>query len=109
MIEEAGTDAARWADLVDALKKLPHRDRDRVLSAVENLDPSGLSSTDRAAVWRALTEVAARHRQFPGTWWAMPAAVVGRIEEAARRFTPDSPDLHSGLFSGAPILPGAIR
>jgi len=107
MIEEAGTDAARWADLVDALKKLAHRDRDRVLSAVENLDPSGLSSTDRAAVWRALTEVAARHRQFPGTWWAMPAAVVGRIEEAARRFTPDSPDLHSGLFSGAPILPGA--
>jgi hypothetical protein len=108
MIEEAGTDAARWADLVDALKKLPHRDRDRVLSAVENLDPCGLSSTDRVTVWRALTEVAARHRQFPGTWWAMPAAVICRIEGAARRFTPESPtDLYSGLFSGAPTLPGA--
>lgn len=107
MLEEAGSDAARWADVIDALKKLRPGDRDRVLSAVEDLDPRSLRDPDRVTVWRALTEVAIRHRQFPGTWWAMPAAVIGRIEEETRRFTPESPsDLHSGLFSGAPVLPG---
>jgi hypothetical protein len=107
MIKDAGTDADRWADLVRALAKLPAGHRDRGLSAVEKLDPHTLGGPGQVTVWRALTEVAARHRRFPGTWWAMPPAVVGRIENAAQRFAPEPPDdLYCGLFSGAPELPG---
>ena len=107
MIKDAGRDADRWADLIGVFEKLPRADRDRVLAAIERLDPGSLTDQGQITVWHALTELSARHRQFPGTWWAMPPAMVGRIEQAAQRFEPRSPaDLYSCLFSGAPRLPG---
>ncbi len=107
MIEDAGCDAGRWAGLIGVFEKLLPGDRDRVLSVIERLDPDSLTDQGQITLWQALTEMSARHRQFPGTWWAMPPAMAGRVEQAAQRFEPCSPaDLYSGLFSGAPRLPG---
>jgi hypothetical protein len=107
MIKDAGCDAGRWAALIGVFGKLLSGDRDRVLSAIERLDPGSLTDQGQITLWQALTEMSARHRQFPGTWWAMPPAMANRVEQAAQRFAPlSAADLHSGLFSGAPRLPG---
>lgn len=106
-IEDAGTDPGRWADLVTHIASLPVTDRDRLLAAFETADPDDLGQQGRSRVWRALTSLAAQHRQFPDAPWAMPRDDTGRAEAVAARFAPASlVELHAELFDDHPRLPG---
>ena len=107
LLEDAGRDAARWTDLIGRIDSLPIGDRERVLSALESLDPDSLEDSGRVSVWRALVSLSSRHRQFAEAGWAMPGDVVDRIEDVAAQFAPASLiDLYVDLFGHHPRLPG---
>jgi hypothetical protein len=106
LLEHAGADAQRWNDLTARLDTLPVSDRDRVLSALETLDPDSLGEAGQTTVWRTLLELSGRHREFADAPWAMSDDVVDRIQHAAARFTPASlTDLYADLFEHHPRLP----
>lgn len=110
IIEEAGTNPARWHELVSHIDTLPASDRDRLLDAFETLDADNLGERGRMDVWRALLGLSATHRQFASAGWAMPGDIVDRVAAAADRFAPVSPvDLFVHLFDYRPDLPGIDR
>ena len=107
LLQDAGTDAERWTDLIGHIDSVPISDRDRVLAALEALDSNSLGDRGKASVWRALVDLSGRHRQFPDLGGAMPGDVVDRIEQVADQFAPASLiDLHTDLFDHHPRLPG---
>jgi hypothetical protein len=107
LLEDVGASGERWSDLVSHLDSLPTRDRDRLLAALEALDPERLEDPGKTSVWRSLVELTGRHRQFPNAYWAMPEDIVNRVEEVAGRFAPESlTDFYANLFDHRPRLPG---
>jgi hypothetical protein len=107
IIEDAGKDPGRWLDLISHLDTLPAADRDRLLAALEVLDPDSLGEPARQKMWRALVDLGATHREFPDADWVIPGNVLDRVEAAAARFAPTSPvDLSIDLFGHRPRLPG---
>ncbi len=108
LMTDAGTDGDRWADLVAHLDSLPN-DQERILARLEAIDPADLGES-RTKAWRALVELANKHRDFADAPWVMPTEVIERAERAAARFAPDSSiELHRDLFSHRARLPGVDR
>jgi len=106
LIIDAGTDGDRWAGLAGHIDTLPN-DRDRILTALETLDPASLSEPGTNAVWKVLVDLSNNHRRFPDADWAMPADAIDRVEHTAARFAPTSlVELHTDLFGHHPRLPG---
>jgi hypothetical protein len=107
LLEEVDASADRWTDLIGHIDILAIGERDRVLSALEALDPDSLGDPGSTNVWRALVELSGRHREFHDAPWAMAEDTVDRIEQAAAYFAPASLiDLHTDLFDHHPRLPG---
>jgi hypothetical protein len=107
LLEDAGTSDERWSDLISHLDSVSTSDRDRILAALETLDPDRLGDPGKTSVWRSLAKLTGRHRQFANSDWAMPEAVVNRVEDIAGHFAPTSlADLYTDLFDHRARLPG---
>jgi hypothetical protein len=103
LIDDAGEDAGRWTDLVAHVDVPPFGDHDRVLDALEQLDPDSLDEPGRNGLWQALVDLGHDHRRFPEADWALPGEVVDRVEAVAGRFAPASAaDRHADLFNSHP-------
>ncbi len=92
LLENAGTDPARWVSLVKRLPNLPPELRANVLKSLKALS-AGESLDDQARdqIWESLRVQAARHREFRQAKWALPADEVDPIEETGRLFQPPAP------------------
>jgi len=52
-----------------------------------------LSEEERLPLWQALSDLAGKHRAFSNAEWALPLDDVERLEAAAARITPTSPNI----------------
>lgn len=99
-IEDAGTDAERWATILEHTSAMPPADRERVLTALDAIADQPEVATDfRDAVWRKLADLIGHHREFPDAAWALPDEELGKLDALANRYQPNSAYLRLvGLF-----------
>lgn len=86
LLEDAGMDGRRWADLASGLPYLPHAQREAVLAGLGRQAPDAFRDEDRAKVADALRSVVRDHRRFQDAQWAMPADLVDAVEAQLNRF-----------------------
>jgi len=103
-IAEAGTDAARWAQLVSSLDELPPDSRGLVLEALERVEPRDLDGglADLLARCRDLT---AHYRRYPDAQRRLSEAEIVRLERFQQGLVIENlPRRHAWLFSHRPPL-----
>jgi hypothetical protein len=109
-LELATKDPAKWKELIPAVPYLPWADRDEYIDFLEKVNPDGWTQEVRLANSRALSELVAKHRQFPDAKWVMPEAPLARLEAVAPKWSPlDLVDRVSPLFMLYPDIPDARR
>lgn len=85
----AGTDAARWKELVPQIDELPPQERVAVLAKLrEVIGAQDWSPEDVYAVWETLSSEADRHEEYSDAEWAMPAEDVVTFRELADALAP---------------------
>ncbi len=105
LLEDVGMDGGRWSTLISRLQALPRGPHETVVDRLLGLDAGSFEPADRSAIWEALHDTIARHREFAGEEWALPPEYVDRLEVAHDRFAPDDPVVqHASLFSHHPPL-----
>ncbi|MBI5213336.1 MAG: hypothetical protein HY957_08195, partial [Nitrospirae bacterium] len=98
-VEMACEDLSRLKALVGNLDNLPKPLFDVVLEYLSSAVITQLPESDRLPIWSSLTEFARKHRRFSDAKWALNGELVARIETAANRLTPTSPEsLYRNLF-----------
>lgn len=108
LLEFAGVDARRWADIAHILDKLQ---RDTQIELTEQM--SQRSDTLRqhpAAVdlWRELRDVLSRHHTYQRAAWAMSLDVLAILGAVYQKLEPKDPSVASAwLFTHWPMLPDA--
>ncbi|MBK9032172.1 MAG: XRE family transcriptional regulator [Myxococcales bacterium] len=105
LVDDAGTNVARWHELLKRLGDLLP-DAERAVRTLNAVEPTLVAPTDRLALWTDLRKTIHRHREFPGVEWALPERTVGDLEAIYRRLTPpDELDQLAWLFAlDAPLL-----
>jgi hypothetical protein len=101
LIHDAGDDARRWQQLLQALPFLPEPDRQRLREALAARAGAGTLSDDgRADLWEALRELIAHHRSRSGRQGALPAAELDALQDVERALAPYDPvHRHGWLFA----------
>jgi hypothetical protein len=98
---------SRWGDIIGVLHGLPPDQLAHFLDALELMTPDALPGDVRLSLWNEVTELTARHRQFPEAPWAFPDEALRRFEGIADRLEPaDDSSRHARLFDWHPDLPG---
>lgn len=106
-IAQAGTDAARMADLVEGLSTVSPADRDRIIDFLQAQAASGSDEDGRLDLWEKLQALVARHERFSTAAWAMPADVRARLTSLVSALEPQAdPQRFANLFEWHPDLPG---
>lgn len=96
----AGHEASRWMQLVNAAVASQNETQlDMLLERIEGSKEAFVSAGQADLLWEALKGLAAKHRAFATSGWAMPKPMVQKIEECAEHFRPDDPmGLYRPLF-----------
>ena len=103
LLEDAGSNGRRWAQVLGRLHMLPSREHDLVVAALKGLDPAELAEETQTAIWEALRGIVTRHRAHSMAKWAMPEEYVARLEGILQEFSPDDPvALYGWLFTQRP-------
>jgi hypothetical protein len=101
---------SRWVNLISVLHGLPADQFAHFLDAVEQLPPDGLPDDVRLSLWNEVTELVARHRQFPEARWVYPDETLGRFEAIADQLEPlANSTRYARLFDWHPDLPGVNK
>jgi transcriptional regulator with XRE-family HTH domain len=101
---DAGSDAARWSDVVGSLDSLPPSSRSLLLDRLEmtTFVPDGSA----AAFGETLRDLVANHRRADGAQWRLPDTDLDRLESVAREVqTQDPMKSVAWLFAPRPPLP----
>jgi transcriptional regulator with XRE-family HTH domain len=100
LIDDAGTDPERWAELIDYLAGFQPELRTRGWRRLAELSGELSDDTSWMPVWTALRKLLHHHRSFPDAEWALPEEELMRIEDLYRQFNPsDAVIQRSWLFS----------
>lgn len=91
LLEDAGEDGERWADLVDLYDVVPEELGNEIVDALGRVDPQVLSSDGREAVAAKLRQSIDRHRAYSDAAWSLSPDRIARLEPEAQRFAPDDP------------------
>ncbi|TFD12882.1 helix-turn-helix domain-containing protein [Cryobacterium sp. TMT1-2-2] len=110
-IAAAGTNAARWKELVPQIDELPPDERGAVVAKLrEVVDAQNWSSEDEYAVWEALSSEADRHEEYADAAWAMPADDVAAFRALADAIAPaQDARRFSNLFDWRAHVPNLRR
>ncbi len=105
LLADVGLDAVRWSNLLDCVADLAPGP-EGILAALKAAEPQIANEIDRANIWDKLRHVLHHHRQFPDAEWALPDAVLDRLEAVYDRFAPDDPLMRTAwLFQQSVQLP----
>jgi hypothetical protein len=88
LIRLAGTDAGRWKELIEAFPRLLQEAQDTMLGTLASISLSAMPPETASAIWNALRDLVAHHRNFSDADWALPADRVNNIEGMLSRFEP---------------------
>jgi hypothetical protein len=96
----AGNEAGRWMQLVNAaVTSQNDAQLNMLLERIEVSKEAFVSAGQAGLLWEALEGLAAKHRAFATAGWAIPQAMVQKIEKCAEHFRPDEPmGLYRPLF-----------
>lgn len=109
-LDLATKDPAKWTELIQAIPSLSWADRDEYIDFLEQTNPDEWTEQVRLDNSRALSELVAKHRQFPDAKWVMPQGPLTRLEAVASRWSPlDLVDRVSPLFMLYPDIPDPRR
>ncbi len=88
VLDDAGFDGARYADILEALPQLPSEDFLKAARRLEQLEPSRLSSASLDRIWQTLRNLVSMHRSYPEADWALPRERVDDLAKLLKRFEP---------------------
>lgn len=98
---DAGTDAAKWGEVLEASNQLTPEQRESTRRDLRDLAASGALDEDgRLAVWQILRKLIANHREFSEAKWALPAGELDALAEVALLLEPsDAASAGAWLFA----------
>jgi hypothetical protein len=111
-IGAAGTQADRWAALVDKSDALPSEKRRAIFDGLKAaMTGDGINETDRRALWEKLRAHVARHCEFSQAKWALPDEELAPLDEVIATLAPtDSLVAWTWLFvDGFPDLGDGLK
>ena len=104
VLDDAGTDGDRWADVVRRFADLPLQLRTKTLDGLRRLDPAPLSNDTRRRIADTALDLVAHHRAFPDAKWSMASEDLDPLESICEHLRPEDPIYrHQWLFAnGSP-------
>jgi hypothetical protein len=112
VLEDVERDPSRWLALLEKIDDVPPPSRAATLTRLDELSADETFPVEIAsAIWDALREKGARHREFADAQWALPEEEVAAIERTSVRCEPREPlDRLGWLFKGyRPEIPDVRR
>ncbi|TDR45685.1 hypothetical protein DFR29_104113 [Tahibacter aquaticus] len=96
----AGTDPTRWIKLIKAVASIKNEAQlDALLAEIDCKRSTFVAEGQDTSLWDALSALVAKHRAYASAGWAMPVAMVDKINATTARFEPSDPvDLYRHLF-----------
>jgi len=105
LLEDVGTNAARWVLLLDRIGDLGPGP-EAALNALENAEPRMTAKADRDLMWDKLRGILHHNRQVPEADWRLPDSVLQRLDTIYDRFAPADPlERIAWLFKNGVQLP----
>ncbi len=89
LLEDVGSDGARWSTLIALLDDLPKADFDIIADSLLAINLESLSQPDRLLIWNSLRDLLAHHLQFPDAKWILPQEAIERVRQCYARFEPE--------------------
>ena len=109
LIEDAGSDGARWATLISQAGNLPPDARQELIQALGCLDEVLTDDTIRTEIWSAMRALVALHREYSDARWALPGSEISRLDPLITRFSPQSLTARYGwLFDSGLVYLGEV-
>ena len=105
LLQDTGTCGRRWAELLDRLLVITRAEHDRIVDALERLDPGALQDEDRAKIRTSLRSVVDRRRSFARTERPLLDEDLLRLDRLLQRFTPDDVILRYRWLFGKRVWP----
>ena len=100
MVDMADEDIERVGDLIELLDDFPPSAFEQSLDYLSSDSVVNLPEEKRIHLWRSLTALVRRHRDFPDADWALSEEFVSRIQCVADKLLPQQlSNLHKLLFS----------
>jgi hypothetical protein len=100
LVQDAGIDPQRWAQLIENIPNLLPDWRQKAFVKLSSVADSIVDDNSRLLVWGALRKLLNHHRSFPDAQWALPGRELDQIEEVYSRFEPvDAVKKRSWLFA----------
>jgi len=91
LVGMATEDDHRLVSIAEHLDRIPKRFFDPFMEHIIQRTELAISQEERNALWKALSEFAAKHRRHPDAKWALPNEALEKIEEAAKALEPQDP------------------
>jgi hypothetical protein len=88
LLDDAGIDGQRWADILEAVDDLPKELAERVLNALSTSGAEAFSDDSRRVIWNRLRVTITHHRAYRDAEWAMPEELLTQLEDAYSKFQP---------------------
>jgi hypothetical protein len=107
----AGSDARRWAQVIDGMLRISPATTGQVFAALEAI-PVGAAedAVGRFRLWEELRKISARHEKHHDARWALSPDVRERLRAACNRLQPSDPVFRQQwLFHRHAELPGIDR
>lgn len=99
-VEMSFKDLRKLKELVRHLDNLPKPSFDAILEHLSSAEIVNLPETAQMPIWLNLTDFAAKHRKFSEAGWALDGKDVSKIEAAADKLSPSSPEgIYRRLFN----------
>lgn len=98
-LEIASNEGERLVDLIDRFSDLPPQAQYTLLAHLESEPVATAPELVRLPIWEKLGEVARKHSKFSDAAWALPTAVIAKLEQARAALAPQLPEnRHRYLF-----------
>ncbi len=87
-IKLAQDEPRRFVDLVDKLDDLPPEMRKDILDSISGSADNRMSDEVAEAIWKKLTALVRRHREYASAHWALGEAALSEIDAIAAKLQP---------------------
>jgi len=100
LVRDAGSDVARWVELVKQMSNFTPPDRATLLDKLQQHVSAGdFSVDDQSKLWESLRSVTSQHREYSSQAWALPTEELEKIDRLQSLLQPGSPtERHAWLF-----------